>query len=118
MSIHIGSTVLDVADVERAARFWCGVLGYVPRDGPDPGFMVLTDPRRPWSNLSLQRSDEPKRDVNRAHLDLYADDREAEVRRIEALGGRRAEWPWYEPGDDHVVMRDPDGNEFCVVQKS
>ena len=77
---------------------------------------VLCDPKRTWSNLSLQLTREPKAAVNRVHLDLYADDRTHEVARLEALGATRVEpWP-YQEGDDFVVMADPDGNEFCVVQ--
>lgn len=84
------------------------------RDG-DADFVVLTDPHRRWSNVSLQRTDEPKRGVNRAHLDLYADDLDAEVRRLVTLGARVVEgWP-YAPDADHRVLEDPDGNEFCVV---
>lgn len=116
MPLFVGSTVLDVRDLERAVAFWTAALGYVVRGGVhDDDFAVLTDPRRRWSNVSLQRTDEAKRGVNRVHLDLYADDREREVARLLALGARRAEWE-YEEGDDHVVLLDPDGNEFCVVQ--
>ena len=114
MELFIGSTVINTADLERAIAFWTAALGYVVRDG-DPTFAVLTDPRRRWSNLSLQRSDEPKQGRNRVHLDLYAADREAEVTRLEGLGARRVPWE-YEEGHDHVVMADFDGNEFCVIQ--
>ena len=115
MGIFIGSTVINTPDVERAVAFWTRALGYVVRDA-DPSFAVLTDPRRRWSNLSLQRSEEPKRGFNRVHLDLYAEDRNAEVTRLEALGATRVV-PWsYAEDDDHVVMAAPDGNEFCVVQ--
>src|SRR5437016_9497849 len=82
---------------------------------PQTDFVVLTDPRRRWANLSLQVSDEPKRGRNRLHLDLYTQDQEAEVARLEALGATRLPWR-YDPGDDFVVLADPDGNEFCVIQ--
>jgi predicted enzyme related to lactoylglutathione lyase len=65
----------------------------------------------------LQLSRAPKSDVNRVHLDLYTDDQPSEVSRLERLGGTRVEsWPYGEHAD-YVVMADPDGNEFCVVQK-
>lgn len=115
MALRVGATVMDVTDVPRAARFWCSVLGYVPRDGHDPQFMVLADPRSEGPNVSLQRTDEPKTGVNRVHLDLYADDQEGEVRRIEALGGRRVPWD-YPPDADFVVKAELDGNELCIVQ--
>jgi catechol 2,3-dioxygenase-like lactoylglutathione lyase family enzyme len=121
MPLYVGSIVVKVADVPRAAAFWAATLGYVVRGRDDafvtPGtdFIVLTDPRRRWANLSLQRSLEPKEGRNRLHLDLYTQDREAEVSRLEALGATRLPRN-HDPGDDFVVLADPDGNEFCVVQ--
>jgi catechol 2,3-dioxygenase-like lactoylglutathione lyase family enzyme len=117
MSLYVGSTVLNVSDIERAIAFWTAALGYVVRDpGHDPSFAVLTDPRRPWSNVSVQQSEQPKSGTNRVHLDLYADDQQAEVARLESLGAKRLPWD-YGPGADYVVMADPDGNEFCVIDK-
>jgi catechol 2,3-dioxygenase-like lactoylglutathione lyase family enzyme len=121
MGLYVGSLVVKVADLPRAAAFWAAVLGYVVRGRNDaivePGtdFVVLTDPRRRWANLSLQVSQEPKQGRNRLHLDLYTQDQEAEVARLEALGATRLPWH-YDPGDDFVVLADPDGNEFCVIQ--
>jgi catechol 2,3-dioxygenase-like lactoylglutathione lyase family enzyme len=118
MGSRIGSTVLNVTDIARAAAFWTHALGYVRRDSgsADETFVVLRDPARAWSNLSLQLTDQPKSGLNRVHLDLYTEDQEAEVARLVSIGARRVE-PWdYEPGDDHIVMADPDGNEFCIVQ--
>lgn len=115
MGLYVGSTVMNTPDLEGSVDFWTAALEYVVRDA-DATFAVLTDPRRRWSNVSLQRSDEAKRGVNRVHLDLYAADREAEVARLEGLGATRV-MPWeYADDDDHVVMAAPDGNEFCVVQ--
>jgi catechol 2,3-dioxygenase-like lactoylglutathione lyase family enzyme len=114
VGLYVGSTVINAADMDRAVAFWTAALGYVVRDA-DATFAVLTDPERRWSNVSLQRSDEPKRGRNRVHLDLYAADREGEVVRLEGLGATRLPWE-YEEGHDHVVMADLDGNEFCVVQ--
>lgn len=114
MSLYIGSIVVLVTDLDRAVAFWSGALGYVVRNA-SADFAVLTDPRRRWANLSLQRAPEPKRGRNRLHLDLYTQDREAEVARLEALGATRL--PRNEdPSEDFVVLTDPDGNEFCVVR--
>ena len=114
MTLYVGSTVINTADIERATAFWTAALGYVVRHG-DPDFAVLTDPDRRWSNVSLQLSQEPKRGRNRVHLDLYTRDRDGEVARLEGLGARRITWE-YEEVHDHVVMADLDGNEFCVGQ--
>lgn len=114
MSLYVGSTVINVSDVERATEFSTAALHYVVRDA-DPTFAVLTDPRRRWSNISLQLWREPKTARNRLHLDLYSDDQAAEVRRLEALGATRLEWE-YPPDADYIVMADFDDNEFCVIQ--
>ena len=113
MTLYVGSTVLNVADLDRATAFWTAALGYVVRDA-DPTFVVLTDQRRRWSNVSLQRSDAPKRGRNRLHLDLYTTDQLAEVARLESLGATRLPWE-YSADADYIVMADPDGNEFCVI---
>lgn len=114
MGTYVGSTVINTSDVDRAVAFWTAALGYVVRDA-DPSFAVLTDPQRRWSNVSLQRTDEPKRGRNRVHLDLYSTDRDSEVTRLEGLGAIRVPWD-YEPDHDHTVLADLDGNEFCVIQ--
>lgn len=113
MTLYVGSTVLNVADLDRATAFWTAALGYVVRNA-SPTFVVLTDPRRRWSNVSLQQSDAPKGGRNRLHLDLYAKDQLAEVARLESLGATRLPWQ-YSPDADYIVMADPDGNEFCVI---
>ena len=52
---------------------------------------------------------------SRLHLDLCAGDQAREVERLVALGAQRYAWR-YREGDDFVVLADPDGNLFCVVQ--
>jgi catechol 2,3-dioxygenase-like lactoylglutathione lyase family enzyme len=119
IAMRVGSVVINVAHMERAIAFWTQALGYVLRD-PDADnqtFAVLRPPERDWCNVSLQLSRAPKSGVNRVHLDLYADDQVDEVSRLEGLGATRVEpWPYADEAD-YVVMADPDGNEFCVVQK-
>ncbi len=114
MPLYIGSTVVNVTDVEKGIAFWTQALGYKVRSADDT-FAVLTDPERYWSNLSLQLTDKPKQGVNRLHLDLYTNQQEAEVARLEQLGAICIPWN-YGPEVDFVVMADPDGNEFCVIQ--
>jgi Glyoxalase-like domain len=67
-------------------------------------------------NVSLQVVPEPRVGKNRLHLDLYAEDRDAEIERIVGLGATiRPRTP--EPEEDFVVLADPEGNLFCVIQK-
>jgi len=117
MSLYVGSVVISVGDIGRGVAFWTAALGYVPRYDVGDDWASLHDPNRPWVNVSLQLSDELKPHRNRLHLDLYADDQAAEVARLEALGARRLPWPDYPPDADFVVLADPDGNEFDVVQR-
>lgn len=116
LGLYIASTVVNTVDIEQAIAFWSGALGYDVR-GADDTFAVLTDPTRRWSNLSLQLTEESKTSRNRLHLDLYATDQKSEVARLEGLGATRVPWE-YPPDPDFVVLADPDGNEFCVIQTS
>ena len=65
--------------------------------------------------MSIQLTEDPKQGLNRVHLDLYTTDQAGEVRRLEGLGASRVPWKYPEV-HDHIVMADPDGNEFCVIQ--
>lgn len=116
MSLYIGSIVINVCDLERDKAFWSAALGYVVRTN-DEDFVVLTDPNRRWSNVSLQEWPEPKTTRNRLHLDFYSDNQQAEVARLESLDAVRLDWN-YSPDADYIVMADPDGNEFCVIQST
>lgn len=116
--MKIGSIVIRCYEFEKMMRFWQEVLHYVPRDPASEGWVVLRDPTGKGPNLSLDKYPE-KRTGKRSclHLDLYTNDRDSEVERLIRLGASR--YPWrYRPHDDFVVLEDPDGNLFCVVQKS
>ena len=98
--------------------FWSAALGYVPREPPEDGWVVLTDPTGGGPNISLDRVEHPPPlgELSRVHLDLYTPDQPGEVERLLGLGATR--YPReYEPDADFVVLVDPDGNRFCVVQK-
>jgi catechol 2,3-dioxygenase-like lactoylglutathione lyase family enzyme len=117
MGTKIGSIVIRCHEFEKMSAFWQAALGYVPREPASEGWVVLRDPQGNGPNLSLDRVPE-KRTGKRSHLhlDLYTDDQPAEVERLVKAGARR--YPWrYPPGADYVVLEDPDGNLFCVVQK-
>jgi len=110
--VRIGSIVIDVKDFARMMTFWQGVLGYAPARPPTPGdpFVILKDPSGKGPNVSLDGM-EPYR--NRLHLDLYTDDPDGEVKRLLRLGA--TVFREREEGEDFVVLADPDGNLFCVV---
>jgi catechol 2,3-dioxygenase-like lactoylglutathione lyase family enzyme len=114
--LRIGSIVIDCDDFARVMTFWQEALHYVPRRPPDDGWVVLTDPERLGPNVSINLSSEGPLDQYRLHLDLYTGDREGEVKRLLALGATLKRSP--QEGEDFVVLADPDGHLFCVVQVS
>ncbi|VXC11774.1 Glyoxalase/bleomycin resistance protein/dioxygenase [Arthrobacter sp. 9AX] len=116
--LTIGTTVLGVNDVARATEFWHAALGYVPREPGDGTWATLAPASGPGALLSLMLSETPVQDRPRIHLDLYADDQNAEVERLVSLGARRVDWDLYPEDPDFIVLADPDGNLFCVIDKS
>ena len=118
--VKVGSIVVRCVRFDELLAFWRAALGYVPREPPRDGWVVLTDPTGAGPNVSLDRVDAddlpPLGELSRVHLDLYTNDRDGEVERLLALGATRYERE-YGPDDDFVVLVDPDGNRFCVVAK-
>ncbi|WP_028799798.1 VOC family protein [Streptomyces sp. 142MFCol3.1] len=116
--LTIGSVVLGVSNVPRAAAFWTEALGYVPREEMEDDWVVLVPADGTGAQLSLGVSETPVQEHPRIHLDLYAGDaadQAAEVERLVSLGARRIDWDRYPPDADFVVLADPDGNRFCVI---
>ena len=115
--MKIGSIVVRCYEFDKMLRFWQEALHYVPREPAKSGWVVLRDPEGKGPNLSLDKFPKKRSGKrSRLHLDLYTKNRDAEVDRLVGLGATR--YPWrYKPGADFVVMEDPDGNLFCVVQK-
>lgn len=114
--LKIGSVVIDCGEWPAMYRFWGAALGYVPREEPENGWVVLRDPKGTSPNISLQAVAEPRASRGRLHLDLYTEDRDAEVERLLGLGATRHPRS-AEPDEDFTVLADPDGNLFCVVQQ-
>jgi catechol 2,3-dioxygenase-like lactoylglutathione lyase family enzyme len=112
--MRIGSIVIDCDDFPRMLAFWQEALHYVPKYPPDEGWVILKDPQGRGPNLSLNLSAEGHLNQYRLHLDLYAEDQKAEVQRLLRLGATLHRST--QPGEDFVVLADPDGNLFCVVQ--
>jgi catechol 2,3-dioxygenase-like lactoylglutathione lyase family enzyme len=117
--LTIGVVALGVSDVERAREFWRAALGYdVRTDGFGGWSTVLVRPTGSGTTIALQRSATPPQDHPRVHLDLHVADaaeQEAEAARLVALGAERVDWDRYPDDPDFVVLADPDGNRFCIV---
>jgi catechol 2,3-dioxygenase-like lactoylglutathione lyase family enzyme len=114
--VRIGSVVIRCREFDRMLAFWREALHYVAREPVEGGWVILRDPTGRGPNVSLDRVNEPRAGRrSRLHLDLYTRAQEGEVARLLGLGAVR--YPWrYQPGDDFVVLADPDDNLFCVVQ--
>jgi hypothetical protein len=136
--------VIDCADPAAVAEFWAQALGYVVQPPPE-GFATWQDalaawgvPEDRWDSASavvdpdgvgprvfLQKVPEGKTAKNRLHLDVRVSDPAdapaardaavmAEVERLEQLGAVRLDWR-FEEGHHFMVMRDVEGNEFCLT---
>jgi len=109
--------VIDCADLDRSAAFWCAVLGYQSDQSPSPQYRGLFPADGPGVEILLQRVPETKAGKNRLHLDLRVPDLRGETDRLLALGARPiTDAPVEEHGWVWHVFADPDGNEFCVLQ--
>jgi len=111
--------VIDCDDLDAAAQFWAAALDATEEQLRPDSSRVYRRLRLPDSEIRilLQYTNDRKTSKERMHLDLETNDVEAEVKRLETLGATR--WDrQQERGYDFWVMRDPWGNEFCVLQES
>lgn len=107
---HIGYVTIDCADVEAQRRWWADALGYEPVDGP---WALLRDPEGEGPMLYFQAVSEAKSTKNRLHLDLVAREPATELARLVEAGATRV-GDRTEGGIAWTVLRDPEGNEFCL----
>lgn len=114
--LKIGSIVWGVRDVPRAIEFWCASLDYKPLREPSSDWAILVPVKGTGQQMAITTVSSEAESHQRHHLDLYASDQGAEVDRLLSLGATRVDWR-YPEGADYVVLADPDGNSFCVVQK-
>lgn len=101
--------MLNVSDASQAAVFWSKALHYRP--DANPGFLVPPEVEAPRLHLDSE---------DHTHLDLWADSEQeqlAEVERLLKLGAARVEWDYPEDAD-FVVLTDPGGTLFCVINTS
>src|SRR5437879_11044141 len=106
----VKAVAFDAADALTLAQFWAAVFGsdVDEESTPDKAFVEAAG----WGGPNIWFSKVPggKSAKNRMHFDLRAPGGVAtEVARLEKLGASVA---CRYPG--HTVMRDPEGNEFCV----
>jgi len=113
--IVVGSIVIRVDDLPRQVEFWTQALDYVRRDSDPDDFALLRPRSGDGPNISLDRVRSNVQIPPRIHLDLYAQDQAAEIQRLTGLGATEVHWDKRPPDADYVIMADPEGNRFCVV---
>ena len=115
MTPRLGSIVIRVEDLERQKAFWMAALDYVPREGDDDDFALLRPRNGIGPNVSLDQWHAPLQIPPRIHLDLYTDDQAGEVQRLIGLGATEVQWDRMPADADYVILADPEGNRFCVI---
>ncbi len=114
MTSHLVALCFGANDPHRLARFWAGVLD---RQTADDGVTLLPSDDTGFS-IQFQPTQEPKAGPNQMHLDLTStslEDQQQTVTRALELGGRHIDIGQL-PDEEHVVLADPEGNEFCVIE--
>jgi len=118
----------DANDPQLLARFWARALGYVLEPGFDePDNASIIDPDGVGAAIGWLRVPEGKTAKNRVHIDIRVAgeppwdmaERERLIRvkvdELAAIGAMKVREEEYDDGLGHVVMLDPEGNEFCVA---
>ncbi len=118
----------DAAEPHRLAAFWARALGYVDEPGyDDPDGASIVDPDGRGPAIGFLRVPEPKSAKNRMHVDIRVAgeppwnmaERERLIRgkvaELTQAGATAVREESYDGTLGHVVMLDPEGNEFCVA---
>ncbi|MFD1506206.1 VOC family protein [Georgenia yuyongxinii] len=119
MTSAISSIAIDAHDPRRVADFWAAALGWVVLEDPDEEVVSIGPADGSAPGIDVIPVPDAKSVKNRLHLDLRADGstQAEEVDRLLALGATRAD-VGQGPDVTWVVLADPEGNEFCVLQRS
>jgi predicted enzyme related to lactoylglutathione lyase len=112
MAPRIAHITLDCTNVDVVSQFWSATLERPIEPGDASTFCYVGAAGDPY-RLCVMKTPDTKTAKNRMHFDLEASDREAEVKRLLALGaGIVAEYD--EGGSQWMTLHDVEGNEFCV----
>ena len=113
MAARLHALTVLAADPDRLAGFWGDLLGW-ERSGND----LLPDASAPM-RLSFEAADLPRAGLNQIHFHLtsHAASQQENVDRALSLGATHRDVGQL-PEEGHVVLADPEGNEFCVIEST
>lgn len=117
MTSNLFAVCFDANDPLRLARFWAGVLGWEMADDPDDSITLLPSDDTGF-RIRFASTQEQKAGQNQMHFDLTStslEDQQQTVERALGLGARHIDIG-QRPDEEHVVLADPEGNEFCVIE--
>ncbi len=110
--VFVSAIVVACANPTLVATFWQHLLGGELVVWDEFGVVAL---RAPGITFDFATSTETKTVKNRWHLDVASDDPANTIAAALELGATIA--GDFAPSDGHTVLRDPEGNEFCVLHQ-
>ena len=117
MTSQLLALCFDASDPLRLARFWAGVLGWAMADDVHDGIALLPSDDTGF-RIRFLPTQAPKVGQNQMHFDLTStslEDQQQTVATALELGARHID-VGQRPEEGHVVLADPEGNEFCVIE--
>jgi predicted enzyme related to lactoylglutathione lyase len=117
MTCHLYSLSFDAHEPVGLARFWAGVLGWEMADDTMDGVTLLPSDDTGF-RIRFLATQERKTGLNPMHFHLTStslEDQEQTVAKSLGLGARHID-VGQRPEEGHVVLADPEGNEFCVIE--
>ena len=117
MTSQLVALCFDAYDPLALARFWAGVLGWEMADDPHDGITILPNDDTGF-RIRFLPTQEKKTGPNQMHFDLTSsspEDQQQTVARSLELGAQHIDIG-QRPEEGHVVLADPEGNEYCVIE--
>ena len=117
MTCQLVALCFDANDPLRLARFWAGVLGWELADGPEDGIALRPNDDTGF-RIRFLPTQVQKVAQNHVHFDLTSTslkDQQQTVAKALGLGARHIDVGQL-PEEEHVVLADLEGNEFCVIE--
>jgi predicted enzyme related to lactoylglutathione lyase len=117
MTCDLLALCFDANDSRKLAHFWAGVLGWAMTGEGQAGITLLPNDDTGFQ-IRFLPAREPKVGPNQMHFDLTStslENQQETVARSLHLGARHIDIG-QRPEEGHVVLADPEGNEFCVIE--